>query len=89
MKTRPRHYSQLQPEDRLTLASLLQQGRGILEIARALARPGSTISREIKRNTCARYGYASRPVQAMARRHRAQAQPSPRLAAPSPLKCRS
>jgi transposase, IS30 family len=86
MKTPPRSYSQLQAEDRLTIASLLQQGKGIREIARVLARPASTISREIKRNTSARRGYASRPAQAMTKRRRAQAHPGPRLAAPSLLK---
>lgn len=60
MKTRPRSDSQPQPEDRLT-------------IARALERPASTISREIKHNTCARRGYASRTAQAMARQRRVQA----------------
>ncbi|MFM2341350.1 MAG: Helix-turn-helix domain [Pseudomonadota bacterium] len=44
MKIHPRSCSQLHPEDRLTIASLLQQGRGIREIARVLARPASTIS---------------------------------------------
>lgn len=86
MKIHPRSYSQLQPEDRLTIASLLQQGRGIREIARVLERPASTISREIKRNTCARRGYASRRAQALARQRRAQAHPGPRLAAPSLLR---
>lgn len=69
----------LQPEDRLTIASLLQRGRRIREIAGILARPAATIRREIKPNTCARRGYASRRAQALAH-------PCPRLAAPSLLK---
>jgi IS30 family transposase len=68
MKTRPRSDSQPQPEDRLT-------------IARALERPASTISREIKHNTCARRGYASRTAQAMARQRRVQAKADAPVAA--------
>lgn len=86
MKKRPRSNSQLHPEDMLTTASPLQQGGDIREIARTLARPASTISREIERNTCARRGYASCSAQAMTRRRRAQAHPGLRLTAPSRLK---
>lgn len=44
-------YSQLQPEDRLTIASLLQQRYSVRGIARVLGRCASTISREIARNS--------------------------------------
>lgn len=86
MKKCPRSDNQLQPEDRLTITRLLQQGQGIHGIARALARPASTLSREIKLNTCTRRCYASRPAQAMGRRRRAQTHPGHRLTAPSRLK---
>jgi len=45
-----RSYRQLQPEDRVTLASLVQQKPGIREMASALNRSPSTISRELRRN---------------------------------------
>lgn len=51
MQSTPRHYQQLQPEDRVTLASLVQQKYGIREIAGVLNRSPSTISRELSRNT--------------------------------------
>lgn len=51
-------YSQLQPEDRLTIASLLQQRYSVRGIARVLGRCASTISREIARNSVSGQGYA-------------------------------
>ena len=56
-------YSQLQPEDRLTIASLLQQRYSVRGIARVLGRCTSTISREIARNSVSGQGYASTPAQ--------------------------
>jgi len=44
-------YQQLQPEDRMTIASMTQQGCGVRAMARALGRSASTISREISRNS--------------------------------------
>lgn len=44
----------LQPEDRITLASLNQQSYSIRAMARLLERPASTISRELQRNSCKR-----------------------------------
>jgi len=49
-RTPSRSYRQLQPEDRVTLASLVQQKPGIREMASALNRSPSTISRELRRN---------------------------------------
>lgn len=77
--SRPRSYQQLQPEDRLTIASLLQQKRGIREIARVLGRSPSTISREIARNSVPRWGYASRPAGRQATRRRCAARPPLKL----------
>ena len=46
-----KRYQQLQPEERMTIASLLQQQFTITQIAQRLKRSSSTISRELKRNT--------------------------------------
>ena len=48
--TRSSHYSQLQPEDRVTIASLKQQNFSVRAIARQLLRSPATISRELVRN---------------------------------------
>ena len=50
MSSRPRIYRQLQPEDRVTLASLRQQNHSVREIARVFGRSASTVSRELRRN---------------------------------------
>lgn len=44
------HYSQLQSEDPLTIASLKQQNFSVRAIARQLRRSPATISRELLRN---------------------------------------
>lgn len=48
--SRSSHYSQLQPEDRVTIASLKQQNYSVRAIARQLRRSPATISRELARN---------------------------------------
>ncbi|MEW5787671.1 MAG: helix-turn-helix domain-containing protein, partial [Pseudomonadota bacterium] len=40
-------YQQLQPEERMTIASLKQQGASVRAMARTLARSPGTISREL------------------------------------------
>lgn len=55
-------YTHLQPEERMTLASLRQQGWGIRAIATLQGRSPSTISRELRRNSCDG-SYASTPAQ--------------------------
>lgn len=52
-------YQQLQPEDRMTIASMSQQGSSKRAMALLLGRSPSTISREIKRNGHSAKGYAS------------------------------
>ena len=47
----PRRYRQLQPEDRVTMASLLQLNHSLRDIATVLKRSPSTISREQRRNS--------------------------------------
>ncbi|MFC7408823.1 helix-turn-helix domain-containing protein [Hydrogenophaga atypica] len=53
MQTTPRQYQQLHPEDRVTMASLLQQNYSLRDIATVLNRSPSTISR---RTWCACLG---------------------------------
>ncbi|MEQ1638549.1 MAG: IS30 family transposase [Methylococcales bacterium] len=50
MESPPKHYQQLQAEDRVTLSSLKQQSYSIRAMARVPHRPASTISRELRRN---------------------------------------
>lgn len=50
MQTSPRRYQQLQPEDRVTMASLLQQYQRLRASAAELKRSRNTISRKRHRN---------------------------------------
>lgn len=63
-------YGQLSLEDRCTIARLREEGRSIRQIAAALDRQPSTISRELKRNSGNQVGYkpAYAEQQASARR---------------------
>jgi len=65
-------YQQLSLEDRCEIARLHAEGRSLRQIAAALDRPPSTVSRELKRNGTRQTGY--RPVyaetQAKARRRK-------------------
>lgn len=72
-------YTHLQPEDRLTLASLVQQGVSQRAITRLLGRSPSTICRELARNGSAAYGYACRPAQAFCDARRISSRPLPKL----------
>jgi transposase, IS30 family len=58
-----KRYQQLQPEERLTIASQHQQGSSIRAMARMLGRSPATESRELARAYEADY-YASVPAQA-------------------------
>lgn len=69
--TQQRGYQQLQPEDRVTLASLIQQKYTVREIALVLGPFPSTISRELLRNAQPA-GNASIPARACALQHRRQ-----------------
>lgn len=73
-----RAYRQLQPEDRVTLASLHQQGLGIRAIARVLGRSPATVSRELRRNACDGH-YASTPAHDRCRQRRVLARPARKL----------
>jgi IS30 family transposase len=68
-------YQQLQPEDRMTIASMTQQGCGVRAMARALGRSASTISREISRNSnMLSYGSHMAQLQCVARRQAGRAE---------------
>lgn len=56
-------YRQLQPEDRMTMASMKQQGCSARAVARALGRSPSTITREFERNTLTALPYGSHTAQ--------------------------
>lgn len=58
MHNTSRQYQQLQPEERVTLASLAERKLGVREMAQVLNRSPSTVSRELKRNRGSQ-GYAS------------------------------
>jgi IS30 family transposase len=72
-------YQQLQPEDRMTIASMSQQGCSMRAMARMLHRAPSTISREIARNAPVDLDYGSHIAQqsCLARRHTGR--PAPKL----------
>jgi len=72
-------YQQLQPEDRMTMASMRQQGSSMQAMARTLGRSVSTISREFARNTLAELPYASHTAQLRSQARRVGARPRPKL----------
>jgi transposase, IS30 family len=71
-------YKQLQPEERVTLASLHQQGHSLRSIAKTLKRSASSLSREMARNG-GPAGYASKPAEQAARGRRQAAKRLPKL----------
>lgn len=73
-------YRQLQAEERVTIASMRQQGSSRGEIARALCRSVSTISRELSRNACPKsLGYFSTPAQTLRTSRREASRPAAKL----------
>src|SRR5271168_965222 len=74
-----RTYQQLQPEERMTIASMKQQGSSVRAMARTLGRPASTVSRELTRNTCSVVGSTSAPAQSLSTSRREAARPCPKL----------
>ena len=68
-------YQQLQPEDRMTMASMQQQGRSVRAMALVLGRSPSTITRELERNTMADLPYGSHTAQVACVGRRAAARP--------------
>jgi IS30 family transposase len=78
MRTSHKNYHQLQPEDRVTLASLKQQSYSIRAMARVLNRPPSTISRELRRNSTEGQ-YASVQAQQTCLNRRQRSRPTRKL----------
>jgi IS30 family transposase len=72
-------YEQLQPEDRMTIASMSQQRCSVRAMARTLHRAPSTISRELLRNTCAGTAYGSHVAQQACQARRQAAKPETKL----------
>ncbi|WP_367066039.1 IS30 family transposase [Oryzisolibacter sp. LB2S] len=71
-------YRHLQPEERMTLASLHQQGWSLRAIGKLQGRSPSTISRELRRNAC-EGSYASAVAQRLCTQRRIDSRPLPKL----------
>ena len=68
-------YQQLQPEDRITIESMTQQGCGVRATTRVLGRSASTISLEISPNAgVLSYGSHTAQLQCVARRQAGRAE---------------
>ena len=78
MKERTK-YEQLQPEDRMTIASMSQQRCSVRAMARTLHRAPSTISRELLRNTTGGKAYGSHAAQQACQARRGAAKPETKL----------
>ena len=63
----------------MVIASMKLQGASTRAIARVLARPPSTVSRELSRNTCAEVGYMSETAMALHAARRNAAKPAAKL----------
>ena len=73
-----RQYQQLQPEERLTIASMHLQGSSMRAMARMLGRSPAAVSRELARN-CRFDSYASMPAQALTVARRIACRPPAKL----------
>ena len=73
-----RQYQQLQPEERLTIASMHLQGSSMRAMARMLGRSPAAVSRELARN-CRFDSYASMPAQALSVARRIACRPPAKL----------
>jgi IS30 family transposase len=60
---KPTTYQQLQPKDRIIIATMKQRGFSVRAIARTLERAPSAIAREVARNTSAGQNYGFRQAQ--------------------------
>ena len=72
-------YKQLRSEERMVISSMKLMGKSTRAMARVLLRPASTISREIRRNSCAALGYTSDSARALHARRRSAARPAAKL----------
>jgi IS30 family transposase len=78
-----KHYTHVSLEERCTIARLHEDGQSCRQIAAALDRPTSTVSRELKRNAGTQAHY--RPVQAQ-ERARARRRTGSRMERDAPLR---
>lgn len=72
-------YEQLRPEDRVAIAGLRLQGKGVRETARAIGRSPATVSRELRRNADAQGGYVSQHAMLLHAQRRKAARPPRKL----------
>ena len=72
-------YQQLQPEDRVTIASMCQRGCSVRAMARTLQRAPSTVTRELERNTLAGVPYGSHFAQQACQARQRAARPRAKL----------
>ena len=72
-------YKQLRPEERMVISSMRLLGESLRAMARRLSRPASTISREIRRNSCADLVYSSDSARALHAQRRSAAKPRSKL----------
>ena len=72
-------YKQLRAEERMVISSMSLLGESTRAMARVLSRPASTISREIRRNSCATLGYTSDSARALHAHRRRAARPPAKL----------
>ena len=78
MKERP-VYKQLRPEERMVISRMKLMGQSTRAMARVLSRQPSTISREIRRNSCPELGYTSDTAREQLARRRSTARPAAKL----------
>ena len=87
----PRRYRQLQPEDRVTMASLLQLNHSLRDLATVLKRSPSTIRREQRRNSdmnvpaAVHSPYSSATAQSKCRQRRRAGRPLAKLRTDRPM----
>ena len=67
-------YEQLKPEERVAIASMRLQGKGVRAMAQTLGRSASTVSRELRRNSAEEAGgYSSQQAMALHAQRRSAA----------------
>ncbi len=72
-------YRRLQPEERMTIASMTQRRCSVRAMARTLGRSPSTVSRELGRNCSGTQAYASHSAQVHCALRRSEARPATKL----------
>jgi transposase, IS30 family len=72
-------YQHMQPDERIVIATMAQQGCSLRAMARRLHRAASTITRELDRNSTAAGDYAAYTAQVLCAQRRQTARPQPKL----------